>query len=511
MNVESRKTTSSTMSGLRVQDSTPRQAAPGLSSILGARRAERETYETALHDRRDAAPSISSPREAWAQSRDYFSQAAGAHMPSRSQYGSYDTAASASAAKSPPNAALPYPDDDHFEAMMPRADYATHPPWHSPVIDKQHSVLDQPLTMSPGEMPCTVVPMAPNLGLNKTQMESVIPDQGRFPPVADGGKARHYASSSIPNLGEPNLRMDRLSVSSSQAISPSPLLEAYQGTYQTISMPSPLALSAAQKDDPPSLSLAAPPEGKKQSGAEVKVQRRVKIYDAVLDADAIASALNQQQVIAKSLTSILPVLSHDQLMELREEYKKQSRVHGRGINIAKHIKARTSGNFGKVCYVTALGRWESEAYWANVWYQSHSSRYELLIEALLGRTNAEIRRIKEAFKDKRYNDSLARCLEKELKPDKFRAAVLMVLEEQRQEETDVYPAERRRRDVETLYQASNGRNGGESAILGVVVRRSDKHLRAVLQSYEATYGRNLARQVLEKSKNLVVSRAFRRA
>jgi hypothetical protein len=89
----------------------------------------------------------------------------------------------------------------------------------------------------------------------------------------------------------------------------------------------------------------------------------------------------------------------------------------------------------------------------------------------MGRQNHEIREIKEAFKDKRYSDSLTRCMDKELKADKFRKAVLMALEGERQEESDVWPVEYRNRDVDTLYKAMRAREGGESTMLSVVIMR----------------------------------------
>ena len=96
-------------------------------------------------------------------------------------------------------------------------------------------------------------------------------------------------------------------------------------------------------------------------------------------------------------------------------------------------------------------------------------------------------------------------MEKELKPDKFLMAVLLVLEAHRQEETDTWPTEYRNRDVETLHRAIKSREGGETAILEIVVRRSDNHLRDVLKPYEMTYQSNFARDALKKSNNLVVS------
>lgn len=235
-----------------------------------------------------------------------------------------------------------------------------------------------------------------------------------------------------------------------------------------------------------------------------KEKRRVKIYDAEEDAVAIVEAMSARPIDVDPIIDILPALSHDQMLELRSEYKRHCKVQGRGINIAKHIKLKTTGNFGKIAYVTALGKYESEGYWANYWYQSNGAKRELLIEALMGRQNHEIREIKDAFKDKRYGDSLVKCMDKELKADKFRKAVLMALEGERQEESDIWPTEYRNRDTDTLYKAIKAREGGESVMLGVVLMRSDAHLREVLRTYERKYQGSFARDALKKSNNLVV-------
>ncbi|KAF1947264.1 Annexin [Clathrospora elynae] len=367
------------------------------------------------------------------------------------------------------------------------------------------------------------------------------------------------ASSLSGGGGRPDgLRMDRLSVSGNnhrpdiQSIvpggipgafpgglpPPSPLLEAYHGTYQSISpMPHAMMLdddldhlppldsiplrssshavhgrrrahSSSQRSPSPSSrsshtdKLAMEAYGRGERLPE-KVKRRVRIYDATEDALALVDAMAARTPDLETITEILPALSHDQMLELRAEYKRHCKVQGRGINIAKHIKLKTSGNFGKAAYVTALGRYEGEGYWANYWYQSNSARRELLIEALMGRQNHEIREIKEAFKDKRYGDSLTRCMDKELKADKFRKAVLMALEGERQEESDSWPVEYRNRDVDALYKAMRAREGGESTMLSVVIMRSDAHLREVLRTYERKYQGNFARDALTKSNNLV--------
>lgn len=323
-----------------------------------------------------------------------------------------------------------------------------------------------------------------------------------------------------PGLGP---RMNRLSVSGDRPDlhsiggnagmpPPSPLLEAYRGTYQSLS-PMPLALRPDDSDlsdiEPLSASVSRNSHGEKARGKiekdaeRIKEKKRVVVYDPEADAKKMARALSHSKVDSDPIIDILPALSHDQIWELRKEYKKQVKIQGKGINLPKHLKMKLTGNFGKAAYVTALGRWESEGYWANFWYQSHGSRRELLIESLMGRTNAEIRNIKDEFKDKRYSDSLTKCMEKELKMDKFRTAVLMVLEEKRQEEQDAYPIEYRNRDVEMLHRSLTAERGGESAMLDIIVRRSDAHLREVLKTYERMYDENFARAALRKSNNLV--------
>lgn len=330
---------------------------------------------------------------------------------------------------------------------------------------------------------------------------------------------------------------------------PSPLLEAYHGTYQSISpMPqammldddlshlspldsrSPRSSSHALHGHRPSLSPARRPAGPPSRSsyndklaleadrlaleayghgrpAPEKERRKVKAYDATDDALALVNALAGRTPNVDTLIDVLPVLSHDEMLELRAEYKRHCKVQGRGINVAKHIKLKTSGNFGKIAYVTALGKYEGEGYWANYWYQSNSARRELLIEALMGRRNHEIREIKDAFKDKRYSDSLTRCMDKELKADKFRKAVLMALEGERQEESDIWPVEYVHRDADTLYKAIKAREGGESTMLSIVIMRSDAHLREVLRAYERNYQASFARDALRKSNNLVVSKS----
>ena len=290
----------------------------------------------------------------------------------------------------------------------------------------------------------------------------------------------------------------------------SPLLEAYRGTYQSISpMPSPMALPLGMDDGMSDLEPLEPEyssdDSQHRRHKKTSLKKRVEIYDPEPDALAIAAELKHPKPASKPLIKILPPLSDDNMMHLRTEYKKHFKVNGKGINVAKHIKLKVPGNIGKAAYATALGRWESEAHWANFWYQSGSSRRELLIESLIGRSNAEIRKIKEAFNDKRYNDSLEKCMQTELKKDKFRHAILVAIQERRQDELSPLSKTQIAEDVRDLYKALVSKDGGETSMIDIIVVRSDLHLRQVLQQFEIKYKRNFAREMIQKSQNLVVS------
>ncbi|KAI4263703.1 MAG: hypothetical protein L6R42_001163 [Xanthoria sp. 1 TBL-2021] len=294
----------------------------------------------------------------------------------------------------------------------------------------------------------------------------------------------------------------------------SPLLEAYHGTYQSISpMPSPLMLPSTMDEGLSDLEPLSPGYSSDESRSKSShhgrkanhtiVSKRVSFYDPEPDALALAAALKHSTPDPAPINEILPQLSEDHILELRTEYKKHIKVGGKGINIAKHIKLKVPGNLGKAAYAVALGRWESEAHWANFWYQSNSSRRELLIESLMGRTNSEIVKIKDAFSDKRYDDSLEKCMQTELKKDKFRNAVLLALEEKRMSNNEKLDVNLVRRDTQELHRALTSKEGGETAMINIIVVRSDNHLREVLRSFEASYRKNFAREMIQKSRNLV--------
>ena len=235
------------------------------------------------------------------------------------------------------------------------------------------------------------------------------------------------------------------------------------------------------------------------------------VYDPELDAKALKAALlvpqntRDPKIDPKPLTLLLPYLTSEEMAILRAEYKRIVRVNGQGLNLAKHIMARAlPGNFAKACHATALGQWDSEAYFIKM-YRENPQRRELLIETLVGRTHAEIEKIKACYKAN-YGDSLEKVMRSELKADKFRMAIILSLTESRQPDDAPPDTDLIQRDVRALRRALV--DGSEVDILSIILTRSDAHLREVLHLYKRAFNENFARGMIAKSRNVIVRSFF---
>jgi len=232
-----------------------------------------------------------------------------------------------------------------------------------------------------------------------------------------------------------------------------------------------------------------------------------RAYNPASDAKAILEELRHTftRPSPKPLIEILPTLTPQQLKSLRKEYKSLYR----GVNLAKHIKSvfTTSTPFGKIVFAVALGPYESEAWFSNGWYQKKETRNELLIEALMGKSNAETEAIKACFKDAKYDSSLEKAVAEELPANKFRVAVMAQLSCARMDESTPLSDAGVREDVArlgTILERGQGAAGGETEMVGIMVNRSDRWLFAVAQLYRQVHQRDLAKAVMKHSKNLVV-------
>jgi hypothetical protein len=97
----------------------------------------------------------------------------------------------------------------------------------------------------------------------------------------------------------------------------------------------PLALRLdddSELDDLPMLNPSVPRNShnghdrRESKGQAAREKKRAIIYDGEEDAKAIAKALNHHSIDALAVCDILPRLSHDQILDVRKEYKKHVKV-----------------------------------------------------------------------------------------------------------------------------------------------------------------------------------------
>ncbi|RPB26566.1 Annexin [Terfezia boudieri ATCC MYA-4762] len=364
-------------------------------------------------------------------------------------------------------------------------------------------------------------PPSPNLGPH------YAPSPGYAPPTqyGSGGPPTHQpfhghtSSLSIPGMAGLSLG------------GVSPALQPYQGTYQNISpLPSPSASPISYSPSSSShdlgtqeFSLGAPLVTPLPIVKPTSKDDRDADYDPTPHAKELLACLNHNisRIEPGPIIKILPRLSPAQLVALRAEYKRLFHQ----VNIAKHIKMQCgTGAFGKIAWATALGPYESEGWFANSWYQKAISRNELLIEALVGKTVQEIRKIKKGFKDDKYGNSLERAVKNELAAHKFRGVILMTLDTEsgiRDEEPEhqgylgsvwghavpdpgSVKMDKVQEDVKTLYEVLDGRPGtGETVLMQIILCRSQVHLREVIRWYRQMHKKDLSRVVIKHSPNLV--------
>ncbi|CZR63859.1 uncharacterized protein PAC_13756 [Phialocephala subalpina] len=289
---------------------------------------------------------------------------------------------------------------------------------------------------------------------SKTQVLTVEPGSRRRDPSPGPGLAPRMHSLSV-NTGHHG------GAALSLATAPgSPLLESYHGTYQSISpMPSPLMIPSHSHTDINFIEPLSP----------------ARFHDPVDEATILAKALKGEKRApdTQPLIEILPGLTHEQVLDLRVEFLRRRPLPG-------PKEKRTARFHDPVDEATILAK--------ALKGEKRAPDTQPLIEILPGLTHEQVLDLRVEYKQ-----------------DKFKKAVLLVLDERKMEERPGYPVDRIlvEDDVHDLYKAVRSEKGGETAMINIVVVRSDAHLREVLRLYEVTYRANFAREMLKKSGNLV--------
>jgi hypothetical protein len=321
-------------------------------------------------------------------------------------------------------------------------------------------------------------------------------------------KPQHGHSASLGSLGahsRPSYNGESNNPSYNPAVAPGQGQQSYNAP--TIPPPPPSSVSS----HPAAVTPYHPParsDSDSEPETEKKPKKPVAVYNPLPDAQRLLQELKHTftRPQTEPLIDILPTLTIPQLSALKREYKK---IYN-SVNLAKHIKSvfTTSTPFGKLAFAVALGPYESEAWFANSWYQKKETRNELLIESLMGKSNIETAAIKAAFRDAKYGGSLEKAVAEELMADKFRLAVMTQLSCTKMEKEERVYLDDVARDVEKLNSILERSSGGETEMIGIIVQRNDLALMEISLQYKKKFGRDLAKDIRKHSKNLAVSSLF---
>ncbi|KAK6353328.1 hypothetical protein TWF696_005298 [Orbilia brochopaga] len=229
-------------------------------------------------------------------------------------------------------------------------------------------------------------------------------------------------------------------------------------------------------------------------------------YDPSDHAQILYKALKGKVPDVGAIVKIVPLLSGEQIISLRAEYKK---IHPLGnVNLAKHLKAQLSGKIQLAAYVTALGPFESESYWATLSSQKPNFRHALLIEALMGRENDDILDMRDSYRDAKNDNNFEKALTKELTADKgtnekFKELVLTQLDARGMNEWDKVYLDKVRDDAEDLHDALLKDKVDSLAVGKIIITRSTTHIREVMRMYKKLFNQDLARLIAEKITGLI--------
>ena len=221
-------------------------------------------------------------------------------------------------------------------------------------------------------------------------------------------------------------------------------------------------------------------------------------FDPGEGAELLIEGLNRQSPGRTCLIDLLPRLSHENVMALRREYGRFLQAKDAFSELPLQIERQVDGTLGKICYATSLGRWESEAHWIRLWYQSKEKQTFddlrwLLIDTLVGRTSAEVLAIKKAFRDDHYGDDLVSCLNKELEGYELQSLIMASIRPQ----PDISVTSKEAYDtiLSNLYlalkNAADDKLECERVCVEVLVEQRSGVLLEIMTDYQRRYGKML--------------------
>jgi len=200
-------------------------------------------------------------------------------------------------------------------------------------------------------------------------------------------------------------------------------------------------------------------------------------YNASFDAERIRKATKGFGTDESTLINTMSPLDAFQMDQLSRTFEQLV-----GKTLQRTLEKELSSWLEYTLVLLSLGPLQGDVYLLHRACKGAGTHEDLLNEILLGRTNQEINMLKQAYQRK-HNKDLAAVVRGELSM-KTERMFNMALAAGRDESTFVNQ-QAVENDVATIYRAGPGKIGtDEIAICGILLQRSDPHLRALAQSFQ---------------------------
>jgi annexin A7/11 len=187
----------------------------------------------------------------------------------------------------------------------------------------------------------------------------------------------------------------------------------------------------------------------------------------------------------KALIHVLSTKDPLQVGVLRQTYNYRFSRH-----LLNDVQSETSGWFEEGLCAIIRGPLQQDVHLLYAAIDGPGTKEKVLNDVLLGRSNADMRAIKETYQ-KTYHRSLESAVKGDLSM-KTERHFLMVLAANRNEESAPVTPQQIDQDVMELYKATEGKVGtDELLVCNILTQRSDAQIRAIAHTYQQRFTRDL--------------------
>ncbi|OWP03222.1 hypothetical protein B2J93_2954 [Marssonina coronariae] len=208
-------------------------------------------------------------------------------------------------------------------------------------------------------------------------------------------------------------------------------------------------------------------------------------YDGIADAEALRKAMKGFGTNEKLLIQTLANKDPLQVAVIQRTFQQRY-----GKNLIKEIMSEVSGYFEDGLTAIVRGPLGQDVHLLRQATNGIGTKEKVLNDVLLGRSNADMRAIKDA-----YQKTYRRSLEADIKSDlsmKTERHFMMVLAANRNEDSAPVVPQQIDQDVLELYKATEGKLGtDELLVCSIMTQRSNAQISAIAHTYKQKYSRDL--------------------